>query len=211
MIQRRVHEADAAAVVANAQLVLHEREARDRGWWEYERSLFHAGSTVSISWFQGTGPDFVAASHRLTAGGDRTRHRLGPPVVHPNADRALVTLPMTLISRSIVDGVEVDLAGHVRMVYRTQRQAGGWGIVGMTAVYEHDQLTAAVPGQPLTVPPAELAGLRPSYRMLAWLFGRRGIPVTPDALGDDRPDEVAAFAATSSAWLNDPERSGSHH
>lgn len=33
------------------QLVLHERQARDRGWWEPMRACFAPAATVRLSWF----------------------------------------------------------------------------------------------------------------------------------------------------------------
>lgn len=79
---------------------------------------------------------------------------------------------------------------------------GQWRIAHMDCIYGRDSLTAAVPGTNLAVPVHELTGLRPAYRMLAWSFIRRGIPVRDDLLGDDRP-----YAVTASS----PPRSPGHY
>ena len=191
-----------SAVVANAQLVLAEREARDRGWWEGEADYFHPDSVVSVSWFHGSGKEFVAASKELSSGpiADATKHRLAPPVVHAGTDRAVVTMGAVLASRALVGGVELDLAGSVRFLYRTERRQGPWKILSLDCVYERDTLTPTVPGVPLVIDDAELAAFRPSYRMLAWSFTRRGIAVRDDLTGDDRPDGVAALYAAHFAW-----------
>ncbi|MFJ8582929.1 nuclear transport factor 2 family protein [Micromonospora sp. NPDC093277] len=191
-----------AGVVANTQLVLREREARDRGWWELARDCFHPDSTVAISWFSGSGPDFVAASRRLTAAGENTTHRLGPPVVHLGGARAVVVLPMTLNSRPVVDGVDVTVG--VRLLYRTERRRGRWRISAMSAIYERDALAPAVPGRSVPIAPGDLAGYRPSYRMLSWSFARQGIPVDQDLLGDDQPERVAAAYRDAFLWAGVP-------
>ena len=53
---------DAADTSAITQCVLTERESRDLGRWARMRECFHPDSIVRISWFQGSGPDFVERS-----------------------------------------------------------------------------------------------------------------------------------------------------
>ncbi|MGW2173357.1 nuclear transport factor 2 family protein [Streptomyces sp. NPDC001705] len=96
-----------ADVTAVAQLVLHERHAGDRGWWNDMRRSFADDSDVRLSWFQGTGPDFVSASERMAERGDVSVHRLAPPVVDVNGDRALAVVPAGIEVRPDLDGVEV--------------------------------------------------------------------------------------------------------
>src|SRR5271168_27509 len=74
---------------AATQVVLREREARDRCWWAEMADCFHDESTVTISWFQGSGADFVAQSKAMTERGvssagasdrpDPLRPRCGDP------------------------------------------------------------------------------------------------------------------------------------
>jgi SnoaL-like protein len=198
----------AAAVIDAAQLVLRERESRDLCWWQGARDCFHPDATVNVGWFHGPADEFVTGSARMAAAGGNTLHRLAPPVVHlgPGGNRAVVVLPATISSRATIDGVEADLNADVRIVYRVERRDGQWRIAHMDCIYGRDSLTAAVPGLNPAVPVQELTGLRPAYRMLAWSFARRGIPVRDDLLGDDRPHEVAAFFAAAFAWarLDDP-------
>jgi hypothetical protein len=84
--------AQAVAVIANAQLVLHEREARDRAWWDRMRDCYHPDAEIRVAWFQGNATDFVSGSERMAAHGDPTLHRLSPPAAHLSGDRALVTM-----------------------------------------------------------------------------------------------------------------------
>jgi hypothetical protein len=41
------------------QLILRERQCRDRGWWNQMAGCFAADSRVELSWFNGRGVDFV--------------------------------------------------------------------------------------------------------------------------------------------------------
>jgi hypothetical protein len=73
-----------------SQLVVRERESRDMGFWNRMRDCFHPDAIVSISWFQGSGPDFLTASQDMAARGMLAKHRLGPVLVTLNGERALV-------------------------------------------------------------------------------------------------------------------------
>ncbi|GAA4670117.1 nuclear transport factor 2 family protein [Amycolatopsis dongchuanensis] len=184
------------------QLVLNERQGRDRGWWDQMRSAFADDSTVRLSWFRGSGAEFVAASREMSARGDLAVHRLSPPVVHQRGNRAIVELPAVIELRTTVDGVEADLASAARLHYRVERRDGRWLITALDPVYERDRLTSVHPGQTLPVGPADVAAYRPPYRFLCYVFSRRGYPVADDLYGDDRPEEVERFHEAAFAWLS---------
>ncbi len=119
----------AADIAANTQLVLLEREARDRGWWETERDLFFPDSFVKVSWFDGSGDAFVTASSksRPASGAAQGGHRLGPPAVHLFGLRSVVTLPAIIWTRSMIRGIEADYERSLRLLYRTEKRQGRWG------------------------------------------------------------------------------------
>src|SRR6476661_1705742 len=154
-IERKRIMSDALDV---AQLVLFERQCRDRGWWDRMRGCFHADSTVKLTWFQGSGADFVAGSE---AGGAKCRHRLSPPVVHVDGDRAVVELPAAIEFQVQVDDVEADLISYARMLYRVERRVDEWKILKIDAIYERDTLTPAIPGVSLRVDSTRFAKFRP--------------------------------------------------
>jgi hypothetical protein len=76
------------------------------------------------------------------------------------------------------------------------------------SIYERATLTPAIPGQSIVVDPEEVAGLRPSYALVALDLKRQGFSIPTDLLGDDRPDEVAAFYQELNSWLVGSEVSG---
>jgi SnoaL-like domain len=195
--------ADTEAVT---QLVLRERESRDRGWWDDMADCFSADSVVDMSWFTGPGAEFVARSREMSAGGwgGLSVHRLSPPAVRVRGDRALAELPIVIEFRIEADGVEADLLSCARSQYRAQRTDGVWRIARITSVYEKDTLTPSVPGTQLSIDPAEFTVFRPSYRCLAWRESRLGRPLRSDLLGDDQPEPVARQYETEVAWLAGP-------
>lgn len=185
------------------QLVLRERQSRDRGWYDRMADCFADDSVVDMSWFDGSGAEFVRESRRMSEGGwgGRSVHRLSPPAVRVRGDRALAELPLAIEFRITVGGTEADLTSYARSQYRARRIDGTWRIARITSIYERDTLTPSVPGTQLDIDPEEFAGYRPSYRCLAWYQGRLGIDLRPDLLGDDRPEDVARQYEAEADWL----------
>ncbi len=185
------------------QLVLRERQSRDRGWYDRMADCFAEDSIVDMSWFVGSGSDFVHQSRRMAEGGwgGHSAHRLSPPAIRVEGHRALAELPLAIEFRITIGDVEADLISYCRSQYRAQRSGGTWRIARITSIYERDTLTPSVPGTRLDVDPQELAGYRPSYRCLAWYQARLGIDLRSDLLGDDRPEAVARQYEAEAAWL----------
>jgi hypothetical protein len=182
------------------QLVVRERQGRDRGWWTQMRDCFHPDAIVRLSWFEGSADEFVASSKATNDRGDRASHRLAPPVVDVNGARAVVELPMIVEFRTVVDGVEADLASFGRLLYRAESRAGDWRIARLDAIYERDTLTPAIPGAHLTIDTDELAGFRPAYRLLAYHLSRRGYTIAQDLYGDDQPEQLAELYRSAHQW-----------
>jgi hypothetical protein len=187
---------------AAAQLVLAEREARDRCWWDVMAKCFAPESHIEISWFEGSGAEFVARSKQMSADGVSSRHRLGPPVVHGTGDRVVITLPAAVETYPRVGGIECVLTAHCRLLYRVGYTDDAWAIAGMQAVYERDLLEPATPGQHVAVDPAQLSSLRFPYRLLAWTLAQSGYETRQDLPGDDRPDQVQELYDKAFAWAD---------
>ena len=184
-------------------VVAHEREGRDRGWWDQMAGCYHHDSRVRSMWFTGTGEQFAAASRAMAERGDHARHRLSVPSVHRHGRRAVVSMPMAIELRVDVHGVEADLVSYARGIYRMERRGGQPKICDLSTIYERDTLTAVVPGTSLSVDHERLAAMPASYRMLAYYFDIRGYPVDPDLPGDDRPAMAEALLTEAFDWLAD--------
>ena len=83
------------------------------------------------------------------------------------------------------------------------RRDGVWRISDLTAVYEWDTLHPAVPGTDLRVDPGAVAGLRHSYRWLAYTRSLAGETLSADLPGIDRIDAVNGIAGKLTA--KDPQ------
>ncbi|WP_225830842.1 nuclear transport factor 2 family protein [Streptomyces sp. NK08204] len=195
------HDRSPSDITDVTQLVLHERRSRDRGWWDAQRECFAPDSTVRVSWFRGTGADFVTESEKLAANGEDATHSVGPPVVDLHRDRALAEVPCHMELRTHLDDTPVMLSCHARLLYRAERRSDEWLIASLDAVYERDAVTPHVPGTRLHLDEEKLATFRPSYRMLAYLLGQRGYSIAEDLYGDDRPEHVAALHRSAWTWL----------
>lgn len=190
------------------QLILRERQSRDRGWYERMLQCYAADSVVDMSWFNGPGPEFVRRSRHMSQSregwGGHSAHRLSPPAIRLSLDgeRALAELPLGIEFRIMVGGVEADLVSYCRNQYRARRDEDGvWRIVRLTSIYERDTLNPAIPGTRLDLDAAEFAEFRPAYRCLAWYQRGLGLELRADLLGDDRPDQVARQYKREAAWL----------
>lgn len=194
--------ATGTAAAEVGRLVLRERQSRDRGWWDDWAACFADDSVVEMSWFTGSGAEFVQQTELRSGDGVWGRHRVSPPAVRVRDDRAWAELPLSIEFHTTVAGVEADLTSYCRSQYRAQRIEGAWRIVRITSVYERDTLIPSVPGTILDLDPQEFASYRSSYRCLAWYLDRDGTAIAADLPGDDRPAGVAGVYAAERAWLD---------
>jgi hypothetical protein len=68
-------------------------------------------------------------------------------------------------------------------------------------LFERDVMKPVNPSETLPVDWAQLEAMRPSYKFLTYIQSVRGVKVNQGLLGDDRPDQLAAFHATEDRWL----------
>ena len=193
--QRR--QPDEAAI---ASLIARERHWRDRGEWERMRESFHPRSRVRLSWFDGTGPDFVTASRTSTRPAT-TKHRLSPSVVDVAGGRAFAETSAVVETRTMQDGVEVDLFVYCRYINRLRRDADVWRLASVDTVREKDTMRPVDPGVILQLDPARLASYRPSYRFVSYNLESLGVAPQPDLPGDDRLDLLQPLYAAAENWL----------
>ena len=180
--------------------MLAERECRDMGRWDRMKACYHPDSVVHISWFTGSGPDFVDASREMARRGVPAKHRLGPVSVRVNGARAVATMVISIDIPAVLDGIEVMLTSHARVFYRAEFRDGGWKLSSFEVIYMRDELHARIPGQTLAVRPEQLAGYRTSYRCLSLVLASQGYPVSNDLAGEDRPETVDALCRKVYGW-----------
>ena len=183
------------------RLVLRERQSRVRGLSAELLACFHEDATVETSWMRGSARAFAAGGAQRSAGSGTIVNRVGAPAVQVCGQRGFAELYSATTRWIPVNGVEAVLTSFMRLLYRAEQRQGAWKISAMSAVNEGDTLEPAVPGTDLGVDPVAVAGLRHSYRFLAYTRSLDGTAVSQDLLGVDRPDEVNAVYASVAEWL----------
>jgi hypothetical protein len=191
---------NAVDITAISQLVLFERECRDLSRWNGMRDCFHPDSRVRISWFNGSGAEFVEGSIDMVRRGMLAKHRLGPPLVRLANNRAVASLSAIIDIPDKLGGVDVMLSTYARFLFRTEKRDGRWKISFFDAIYTRDELTSAIPGQTIAIATADVKSFRASYRMMSYLLTLKGYKVNMDLAGDDRPETVAAMNAEIFGW-----------
>lgn len=180
------------------ELIEFERFCRDNARWDEMKKCFTRDSRVTISWFQGSGWDFVEASKKMT---NPAPHKLYNTAVWLNGDRAVSLTMCTICTRVLLDGKPVDLTSDAKLLYRTRRVDGQWMIAGFEGIYEKDSLVPAFPTDGLKIPQEELAKYRPTYAALSLCLSRQGYAIDTNLPGIDRPDLIEKVYAEAEAWL----------
>ena len=191
---------DSADITMITQRVLRERESRDTGNWDQMRDCFHPDSLVRLSWFNGSGPDFVEGSIDMAKRGVLAKHRLSPVLVTLAGDRAIASLSAIIDIPTVIDSVELMLSAYSRFIYRVERRDGTWRIYGFDCIYIRDELTPTILGQTVVIDLGEIKSFRPSYRNLAYSLSLKGYQANPDLPGEDRPETVARLMQEVNDW-----------
>lgn len=191
---------EAADITAITQLILRERESRDLGRWETMRECFWPDSLVRVSWFRGNGPDFVTGSIEMARRGIPAKHRLAPILVRLSGERAVASLHGIIDLPVTLKGVSATLSTHSRFLYRAEKRDGRWGLMGFDAIYLRDELIPDLPGQSISIDPAEVKDVRKSYRLLSYYLHSQGYKVDSALSGEDLPETVEALYQELFAW-----------
>ncbi len=191
--------ADLADRTAIIDLVQTERAARDQGQWDRLAACYHPDSTVSISWIETTGPDFVTASKAAFANGIRHLHRMSPSLVTLNGDRALAETGCVILLPGTIVGTPVTVTADARLFVRAEKR-GVWRINRLAGLYLLDSWTFET-GHVPQIDRDRLATYRQPYRHLSYLLAESGKQARPDHPGLDRPDLCDALYRAEAAWL----------
>lgn len=187
---------DRAAI---ADLVQTERAARDQGQWDRMAACYHHDSTVSISWIETSGPDFITASKAAFANGIRHLHRMSPSIVTLNGDRALAETGCVILLPGTIAGVPVTVSADARLFARAEKR-GVWRLSRLAGLYLTDSWQFETGSMP-SIDQARLAAYRAPYRHLSYLLAESGKQARADLPGLDRPDLCDALYRAEAAWL----------
>ena len=134
-------------------------------------SYYHEDSFIDVSWFRGSGADFVAgtvrqAERRVAATTAINFHVMSPPVVAISNNLAIAETPCSLRNFMQINGVDVGRESFVKLLWRARRTPGGWLIAGLRGICVRDLLLACNPAHPPVLDEARLAKYRLSYRYM---------------------------------------------
>ena len=195
--------------LAIAEIIQQERAARDFAVWSEMASYYHPDSSVEVSWFKGSGQEFVERTRkqyeRAQQQSDHAErihfHEMGSAVVTLNGARAIAETACTLHSFFPLDGIACKNTAFVRLMWRAQRLDGRWLIAGLRCLYIRDLISPCNPGQTPHLDQAELDRYRVSYRFTCHHLARLGLDPKDDLPGVDRPETMVALRQGERAWL----------
>ncbi len=192
-------------VTAITQVILKERQGRDRGWFEQEAACFHPHSRVHITWFDGPGAEFVQLSRASYDQGIRPSHQLSPPVVHLEGERAVAEVPAEISVIQSFGDDDAYVVSKTRLLYQLERITGSWKISALDCIYNRDTLIPLVQGTSLSIDHDVLRQFRRPFMYLAYHLHQIGKSVRDDLYADDQPEQVNALYESAFSWMRKDE------
>ena len=98
------------------------------------------------------------------------------------------------------DGIDYDCISYGRFLSKLERvENHGWRMLSVEVIYERDSIVPASPvSSDLCI---DTAGLRESYKYMAWALARTGFEVRNDLPGTDMPETVDRKMDELFQWL----------
>lgn len=180
------------------ELIEFERFCRDCALWDEMKKCFAPDSTVNISWFRGSGHEFVEASSMMR---QSATHKIYDTLVWKNGDKAVAITMASIDMRFAVQGSNVSIISDARLVYRLRKRDGLWYIVAFECVYEKDSIVPVYPSGNLTIAEKEFSGFRQSYAGMSYLQALQNRTISGDLPGTDRPETVELLLSSVNEWL----------
>lgn len=153
---------------------------RDRCDWNGLRSLYAPNATMQTTWMDGLASDFIDACERMSAGPTRAQHYIGMPIVRVNGVCALAQTRITILVRTLLEGIEVDATCYGWFVDRMVKLNGRWLIQSRAPIYEKDILAAVDPSVVLKLDASSLAKYPAHFKHMAYLQSIVGAPINLD-------------------------------
>ena len=195
---------DRLAVLADEleirQLIENWALLRDTGDFDRFGQLWHPEGWMVATWFQASGADFTDRA-RQTFDRQKGMHILGGSSIQAAAPRAVAQTRMQILTRSTLEGVEVDVACFGRFFDFFETVDEVWKLRHRQPVYELDQLRPVDPNATIKLDPERLARFPEGYRHLAYVQTQMGFDVSP-GLPVARGPAVDALMKRGVEWLS---------
>ena len=180
------------------ELIEFERFCRDNAQWEEMKKCFAENSTVTVSWFNGSGYDFVEASGKMET---YAPHKLYNTLVWLHNDKAVAVTMAAIQMRIEIQGHLLELNSDAKLLYKTQKVNGLWSIFSMEGIYEKDTLIPVSPSDGITIPKEEIEKFRPSYANMSYALSKSGYDIDVNLPGIDKPESVTKVYQEAENWL----------
>ncbi len=171
--------------------------------WTAMYDCWHPESLVDVSWFRGSGADFVAASASNSTGKTLSFHQMGPSVVNVRGERAMIDTGCAVHAMLTLQSAEVAVISHTRLLSRAVRCGDDWLLAGLRIIYIRDLLVPRDPGRLPVINEEMLSGYRDSYRYLSYVLAQSGHTPRTDLPGMDQPATVTELRAGEQSWLEE--------
>jgi SnoaL-like domain len=182
---------------------------RDQARWDELRSTFTTNATISVSWYSGSIDGFIEASRAMASGVEaQTKHGLGVPRISICGNRALAETDVTVMARSKLGPLELDVTVFARFFDRFEcHREVGWQVASRVAIYEKDRIDPVGPSVLywLVNRFARYDRHPPELRHLAYGLSRKGMKLMGDVVTGGSPAESDMKAAARSWLAGSPE------
>ncbi|KRO15151.1 nuclear transport factor 2 family protein [Lacticaseibacillus saniviri] len=187
---------------AISQLVLKERSARGKHQDAALADSYWDDATVTTSWSTGLAHDTFVGQHPVDF--DYSKPMVGTygtPLVYQNGSRAYVEVSSTTKHWVTLSSNEAIVESFMTLVYRVEKRGDVWKISDLTSINNADTLMPVIPGVDLNIDQELVAGLRVSYRWLAYTRIKTGGKIDNDGIGSDKPETVKPVYDKAEAWI----------
>lgn len=155
--------------------------------------------------------DFLRQSAQMHKGKINIIHSSFDPVdIHVRGNRAISEAFCLVTSSITLDGVEYELASHMRLFTRLQKllNPSEWRLLSLESSYVRDRLVTTFPSSDTSLPLVmtnEAQAYPKSYRHLALVMLNRGLKPRPNLPHEDSPDSVGRISDRNRAFLDSAE------
>ena len=155
--------------------------------------------------------DFLRQSAQMHKGKVNIIHSSFDPVdIHVRGDRGISEAFCLVTSSITLDGVDYELASHMRLFTRLQKlsDSNEWRLLSLESSYVRDRLVTAFPSADAGVRLGmtdEAQGFPKSYRHLALVMLNRGLKPRRDLPHEDDPESVRRRVDRNRAFLHSAE------
>ena len=155
--------------------------------------------------------DFLRQSAQMHKGKVNIIHSSFDPVdIHVRGNRGISEAFCLVTSSITIDGVDYELASHMRLFTRLQKlsDSNEWRLVSLESSYVRDRLVTAFPGSDASVQlvmTGKAQAYPKSYRHLALVMLKRGLKPRTDLPHEDYPESISRILTQNRAFLHTAE------